>query len=85
MAVQYNNSTIPLLDAGGSLNIPPGGSETVNGALYFQPQADWTRLDTVCNFVGRAEARFQQVDKWNFHQRPNLLWEHLDSKLAPLD
>jgi hypothetical protein len=84
MTVQCNNTTAPLLGAAGSLTIPPGGSETVSGGFYFQPQADWSQLDTICNFDARAGARFQQVDRWHLDHRPNFSWRHLDHKLAPL-
>jgi hypothetical protein len=85
MTVHCNNSIIPLLNAGGSLTVPAGGSETVNGAFYFQPQADWTRIDTICNFEARAGAPFEQFDSWHFHHRPNFFWEHLGTKLRSID
>jgi hypothetical protein len=66
MTVVGNNTTVPLFAAGGSLTIPAGGSETISGAFYFQPQADWSEFDTICSFEGRPGARFQQVDKWHF-------------------
>jgi hypothetical protein len=83
MTVQCNNTTVPLLGAGGSLTIPPGGSEPVSGRFYFPPQADWSPLDTICNFDARTGARFQQVDRWHLDHRPNFSWQHLDDKLAP--
>jgi hypothetical protein len=86
MTVQCDNTTVPLLAPGASFTIPPGGSETVSGAFYFQPQADWTQLDTIFDFEARAGARFQQIDRWHFdHRSPNFFWRRLDSKLAPLD
>lgn len=84
MIVQCNNTTVPLLGAGESLAIPPGGSETVSGRFYFPPQVDWSPLDTICNFDAHTRARFQQVDRWHVDHRPNFSWQHLDHKLAPL-
>jgi hypothetical protein len=85
MTVKCDNTTVPLLGAGASLTISPGGSETISGPFYFQPQADWSQVDTICEFEARAGARFQQVDRWHFDHRPNFFWRRLDTKLVPID
>jgi len=84
MTVKSDNANLPLLTAGASLTIPPDGSETISGAFYFPPQADWSPLDTICNFEARAGARFQQVDRWHIEHRPIFFWRPLDHKLVQL-